>query len=102
MPQRTYRAELLVHPSQGRTGDDLLTEAMSGMNADGDGSCEIGTSATHSSGVVSLRLTFTAPDDEAAALMARTARNGVAGSADITRLTTGTGRNFRRLDPTDL
>jgi hypothetical protein len=99
MTQRTYRTELLVHPNQGRTADDLLAEAMSGANADGAGSCEVGTSATHASGVVSLRLTFTAPDDATAMSMARTARNTVAGSADITVLTTGTGRHFRRLDP---
>lgn len=99
MTQRIYRTELLVHPGQGRTGDDLLAEAMSAVRSGGVGDCENGNSSTHAGGVVSLRLTFTAPDDAAAALMARTARNAVAGSADITRLTTGTGRHFRRLDP---
>lgn len=100
MPTRTYRTEILVPAVNGLSADDLLAAAMTGANATEQGECESGTATTHPGGMVSIRLKFTAPDDDTAITIVTAARRDIPAASDMSALATGTGRHHRRITTT--
>lgn len=88
----TYRLELLVRPAQGVTADDLLAQALTNIEPQVGG-----TAVAVPGGLVSVVVRFEADIDRQARGWATVARRGASGSADITALTVGRGRNHRRV-----